>query len=270
MYIDFHTHAFSDKIVEKAMAALTATSDFVPCTDGSLGGLVSKMKETGIDGAVLLPIATKPSQHEVINTWAAEVNNKNGIYSFGSVHPDGEDALEWLDKIREMGLYGIKLHPDYQNFVADDKKAFPIYKKCSEMSMPVLFHAGFDPLSPDFIHGSPESLKNVHEAFPALTMICAHMGGMYRWEQVERLLAGRPGNIYFDLGVTAGEIGEKMLMRIIKKHGADRILLGSDCPWDDPANEIEMVKRLPLSDEEKDLIFYKNAQRLLGISQRTA
>lgn len=265
MYIDFHTHAFSDKIAEKAITGLTATSGFPPCTDGTLSGLIKKMQETGIDGAVVLPIATKPTQHEVLNSWAAEINNKNGIYAFGSVHPDGEDAILWLDRIREMGLYGIKLHPDYQNFVADDKKAFPIYEKCSEMKMPVLFHAGFDPLSPDFIHGSPESLCNIHEAFPDLIMICAHMGGMYRWEQVERLLAGKPGNIYFDLGFTEGEIGEKLLMRIIKKHGAERILLGSDCPWDDPKNELEMVKKLPLTDEEKELIFYKNAKKLLGI-----
>ncbi|MBQ7046660.1 MAG: amidohydrolase [Oscillospiraceae bacterium] len=265
MYIDFHTHAFSDKIVEKAMAGLTATSGFSPCTDGSLGGLIDKMKETGVSGAVLLTIATKPTQHEVINSWAAEVNNKNGIYAFGSVHPDGDDALEWLDKIKEMGLYGIKLHPDYQNFIVDDEKVFPIYEKCSEMKMPVLFHAGYDPLSPDFIHCTPEGLKNVHKAFPDLIMICAHMGGMYRWEQVERHLVGRPGNIYFDLGVVAGEIGEDILMRIIRKHGPKRILLGSDCPWDDPENEIEMVKKLPLSDEEKEYIFYKNAQKLLGI-----
>ena len=88
---------------------------------------------------------------------------------------------------------------------------------------------------------------------------------MYRWDGVERLLAGKSGGIYFDVGFTAGEIGEKQLLRIIKKHGADRILLGSDCPWDDPENEINMIRRLPLSEEEKDMIFYKNALRLLKL-----
>ena len=124
---------------------------------------------------------------------------------------------------------------------------------------------GYDPLSPELIHGTPEGFLKVYESFPKLTMIIAHCGGMYRWDGVERLLAGKSGGIYFDVGFTAGEIGEKQLLRIIKKHGADRILLGSDCPWDDPENEINMIRRLPLSEEEKDMIFYKNALRLLKL-----
>lgn len=265
MYIDFHTHAFADKIVEKAMGNLTATSGLKPCTDGSLKGLKDKMKNSGINAAVVLPIATKPSQQEIINSWAAEINGKDGIYAFGSVHPDAPNALDYLEKIKALGLHGVKLHPDYQNFLVEDEKLFPIYQKCTELSLPVTFHAGYDPLSPDLIHASPQGLLKVCEAFPDMTMILAHLGGMYRWEGVERLIAGKPGNIYLDLAVTAGEIGEKQLMRIISKHGADRILLGSDCPWDDPANEIAMVEKLPLSREEKDMIFYKNAQKLLKI-----
>lgn len=265
MYIDFHTHAFADKIVQKAMNNLTATSGLKPYTDGSLKGLKEKMKSRGVDAAVVLPIATKPSQHDIINNWAAEINGKGGIYAFGSVHPADPDAPEYLEKIKALGLHGIKLHPDYQDFLVDDKSVFPVYKKCAELNLPIIFHAGYDPLSPELIHAAPEGFLKIYEAFPELTMIIAHLGGMYRWDGVERLLAGKPGNIYFDLAFTAGEIGEKQLMRIISKHGADRILLGSDCPWDDPENEIKMVERLPLSREEKELIFYKNAKKLLKI-----
>ncbi len=265
MYIDFHTHAFADKIVKKAMESLTAASGLKPYTDGSLNGLKEKMKSSGVNAAVLLPIATKPSQQEIINSWAAEINGKDGIYSFGSVHPDADDALDYLEKIKATGLHGVKLHPDYQDFFVDDEKAFAIYEKCEELNLPISFHAGFDDISPDLIHGRPEAFLKIHEKFPELTMIIAHLGAMYRWDEVEHYLAGVSGNVYFDLAFTAGEIGEKQLMRIISKHGADRILLASDCPWDDPRNEIEMVKRLPLSKTEKEMIFYKNALQILKI-----
>lgn len=264
MIIDFHTHAFSEKIVKKAMEGLTATSGLKPYTDGTISGLLEHMNKTGVDVSVVLPIATKPSQQNVINNWAAEIKSDR-IYPFGSVHPDAEDTVEMLDKIKALGLFGVKLHPDYQNFSPDDKKAYPIYERCQQLELPIVFHAGYDPLSPDNIHGTTQSFVQVHKCFPRLKMILAHLGGMYRWEQVERYIAGTDGELYLDVSVIAGEIGEDILKRIISKHGTDRILMASDCPWDSPANEIKMINKLNLTESEKELIFYKNAARLLKL-----
>ena len=100
---------------------------------------------------------------------------------------------------------------------------------------------------------------------PEMTMILAHGGGMRDWDNVEKYLAGKDGNLYFDVSVIAKEIPRDQLLRIIRTHGADRILFGSDCPWDLPSNEINMIEELPLSDEEKEMIFYKNAQKILKI-----
>ena len=264
MIIDFHTHAFSDKIVEKAMSSLVDTSGIKPYTDGSVKGLLKHMDKCGVDKSVILPIATKPAQQKIINSWANEIMSDR-IYPFGSVHPDAEDICEELERIKELGLYGVKLHPDYQNFMAGDEKAYPIYEKCSQLGLPIVFHAGYDPLSPDKVHGKPKAFAQVHKDFPKLTMILAHLGGMYRWEQVERYIAGVEGEVYLDVSFTAGEIGKKILSRIIEKHGADRILMASDCPWDSPANEIKMINELDISDEDKQKILYKNAAKLLKI-----
>lgn len=265
MIIDFHTHAFSDKIVEKAMSSLTGTSGIKPYTDGSLSGLLIHMDKCGVDKSVILPIATKPSQQKIINAWAAEIMSER-ICPFGSVHPDADDACIELENIKKLGLYGVKLHPDYQNFMADDEKVYPIYEKCVQLSLPIVFHAGYDPLSPDKIHGKPKAFAKVHRDFPQLKMILAHLGGMYRWEQVERYIAGTDGEVYLDVSFTAGEIGRKILERIISKHGTDRILMASDCPWDSPENEIKMINSLDIPESDKQKIFYKNAAGLLGIS----
>lgn len=264
MIIDVHTHAFSEKIAAKAMASLAATAGKAPCTDGTVKGVLDCMDRLGVDKSVVLTIATKPTQHKIVNNWATEIKSER-ILPFGSVHPDGEDALETLEYIKKSGLYGIKLHPDYQNFFADDPKAYPIYDLCSQLELPVIFHAGFDPLCPEVVHGTPMAYSKIHREFPGLKMILAHLGGMYRWEQVERHIAGLDGEIYLDTAFTAGEIGSSILDRIIKKHGTDRILMASDCPWDDPANEIKMIQQLNIPDSDKDKLLYKNAVRLLGI-----
>lgn len=264
MIIDFHTHAFSEIIVKKAMGLLADTSDLEPVTDGTVKGLCEHMDKSGVDISVVLPIATKPTQHKIINDWAASIRSER-IYPFGTVHPFGDDTMETIERIKSLGLYGIKLHPDYQGFFANDKRAYPVYDLCSQLDIPITFHAGFDPLCPDTIHGSPEMFEQIHKDFPKLTMILAHMGGMYRWDMVEKHIAGTDGNIYLDTAVVANEIGINPLNRIINKHGADRILMASDCPWDDPLNEIHMIENLDIPENDKEKILYKNACRLLNI-----
>ena len=140
---------------------------------------------------------------------------------------------------------------------------FPIYEKCAELKLPVIFHAGFDVLSPDCIHCTPQMSAEVLGKFPDLTVILAHLGGNELWDDVEKYLVGK--NVYFDTAFIDGHISDEQLLRIIRSHGADKILLASDCPWHTPALEIRFVESLDLSEEEKELIYYKNAGRLLGL-----
>ena len=100
-----------------------------------------------------------------------------------------------------------------------------------------------------------------------MTVVAAHLGGMNLWDDVLRHIAGKYDNLYMDVGVVARYIEDDILLKIIRQQGAEKVLFGSDCPWDDPANEIAMINRLPLSNEEKGLIFHKNAERLLGIER---
>ena len=116
MVIDFHTHIFPDKIAAKSIAHLEEASGIMAATDGTLQGLLNSMEKNNVDLSVILPVVTKPSQFETVNQFAAEVNRKyNGkLISFGGIHPDSEDYKAELDKIKELGLIGIMLHPDYQ------------------------------------------------------------------------------------------------------------------------------------------------------------
>lgn len=269
MVIDFHTHAFADKIAARAIERTEDTlmkSDYPfkepALTDGTADDLMKKMNEWGVDKAVVLPIATKPSQQKIINDWAHDKMSERLIF-FGTVHPEAEDVFDELERIKRLGLRGIKLHPDYQGFFADEERMYPIYRKCAELGLPVIFHAGYDVLSPDCVHGTPERFASVNDAVPEMTMILAHMGGNEMWDEVERLLVGR--DIYFDTSFAANHISDAQAERIIKNHGADKILFASDCPWQSSKVNADFVNRLHLTDDEKKKIFYLNAEYILEI-----
>ncbi|NLT08363.1 MAG: amidohydrolase [Ruminococcus sp.] len=264
-YIDFHTHAFTDALAERAMSVLSDKSGISPLTDGTVRDLRRVMAERDISAAVILPIATKPSQQTGINNWAAGVKEE-GIICFGSVHPEAEDRAEEVQRIKALGLRGIKFHPEYQQFSPDDEGMFPVYEKMAELGLIAVFHGGWDPYGDGDVKAVPESFAVLAETFPELKIVAAHMGGLMLWEDSERYLAGKYPNLWFDTGVVARYLDDEAMLRLVKKQGAERVLFGSDCPWDDPLNEIALIERLPLSQYEKEKIFFRNAEELLGLN----
>lgn len=264
MYIDFHVHAFTDSLAERAMAKLTGVADFPPYTNGTEADTRAKLSEWGIDYGVLLPIATKPTQQTNINNWAAEINHGE-LICFGSVHPYAEDAAAEVERIKALGLKGVKIHPDYQGVYLFDKAWDRVFDKCGELDLPVTIHMGYDPVSPLQRHAMPYDLAEAARRFPKTKFIGAHMGGMYSWESVMQYLAGAE-NVWLDTAFTAGMIDEKQCCDIIKVHGIRRILFASDLPWHPSYMEKEMIEGLPLSAEEKEMIFWKNAAKLLDLN----
>lgn len=264
MIIDSHTHVFPDMLAERAIAKLSGNSGLVPSTDGTVSGLVEGLDKNGIDRAVVLNIATKPMQDIKVNDFVLDTAKKYGdkLIVFGSVHPFSECAESELVRLKESGIKGIKLHPEYQRFKADDEAVFGIYSLITELGLIVTFHAGFDIAYPDSDYASPIRLAKVLDRFPDMRVILAHMGGMNKWKEVEDSIAGR--DCCLDTAMCAGYIDDETLIRLIEKHGADKILFATDTPWNNWADSIAMIERLPLSREEKEMIYYKNIERIIG------
>ncbi|MCD8095493.1 MAG: amidohydrolase family protein [Ruminococcus sp.] len=263
MIIDFHTHAFNPKIAQRAMETLTQKSGLEPYTDGTLNSLVNRMDEWGVNVSVMLSIATKPTQQTVINDWAAQVDKSNErIIAFGSVHPNAADCLDEVLRIKRLGLHGIKLHPDFQGFMADDPSLDELYDLLEQIGLPLILHSGFDFSSPNLLHCTPFRAANLIKKHPKLKAIFAHLGANYCWEEVLELLAGADGEVYFDTAYTL-DCPDELMAEIIRRHGADRILLGSDCPWESTQKIIEKLLRLDLTDDELEKILGKNAEQLL-------
>jgi predicted TIM-barrel fold metal-dependent hydrolase len=267
LVIDFHTHSFPDELAAKAIPALAEKAGIPAMLNGTVKGLDRSMKDNGIACSVILNIATKPSQTEKVNSWAAQIqkDNKN-IISFGSIHPLYENWREELKRIKELGLKGIKFHPEYQEFYVDDKSMFPIYELALELGLVIVFHAGEDlGFAPPY-HCTPDRLDNVLRHFSGGKIIAAHMGGYNYWDQVENYLAGK--DIYFDTSYAVGIMDNEQAKRIILNHGYKKILFGTDSPWKDQGWSVKRIKELCLEPEIEEAIFCKNAMELLGVSVR--
>lgn len=263
MVIDFHTHIFPDKIAQKTIEILSERSKLKAHTDGTLNGLIQSMEACGVDYSVVLPIATKPSQADTINTYAAQITEKKGIISFGSVHPFSENWRAELDRISSLGLKGIKLHPDYQDFFIDDERIFPVIEYANRLGLIIVFHSGVDIGLPGDVRCPPCKARKMIDAVGGGKLVFAHTGGFRLWSEAEEFLAGQ--DIYFDISCTLSELSNKGFLSIIKAHGADKCLFGTDSPWSSQSDDINVLKNTGLSTSELEDILYNNAAKLLEI-----
>lgn len=271
MIIDFHTHIFPDSIAEKTVSSLAEKSGNTPYGDGSLAKTIESMKNNCIDYSVTLPVVTKPSQFNSILKFAIKCNEYENLIAFGGIHPDDTEFETHLMQIKESGLKGVKLHPDYQGTFIDDSKYINIIKTCIDLDLIVVIHAGFDEGFPETVHCTPERALNMikqvyNDKKPdKYHIVLAHGGGNRMFDEVEKFICCQP--VYLDLSYILSYISIDQLLRIINKHGINNILFATDFPWSNPAEDISFLKSLPLSEEEKEYIFSKNALKALKMSQ---
>lgn len=268
MTIDFHTHIFPDKMASGTVEFLKKQSfengyPIENCCEATLRGLLRWMETTGVDISVVLPIATKVSHFESMNRFATEVNRQKNVISFGAIHPEDDDYKEHLKQIKDMGLKGIKLHPYFQNVKIDDIKFIKVVEEAVKNDLIVSIHAGLDS-GYKTVMAEPKTTTALVKNVDCSKVVLAHMGSCMLWDDVEEYLVGK--NVNFDTSYCLPIIKDKkQFERIVKNHGSERILFGSDCPWTNAAEEIKMINSLDLTQEEKQNIFEKNARKLLGI-----
>lgn len=260
---DAHTHAFPSKLAARAVGTMSEKAELPYWHDGSFKGLCEYEKKGGACGFLILPIATKPSQAYTVNTWAAK---KAGgcVYAFGSVHPESENLEAELDYVVSLKMKGIKLHPEYQDFFADEERMFPFYKAIFDRGLMIYFHAGADLGFPPPIRGDAERISRVCDAFPDSTIIAAHMGGFLQGDEVKKHLIGRE-NVWFDTSFAAECMTLREIAELTRMHGAKRVMFGTDAPWTVFENTKNALLESGLTDGELADVFYNNAAELLGL-----
>lgn len=270
MYIDFHTHIFPDKVAAAAIPKLASLIHLTPSTNGTAKDLCRSMEEAGISISINLPPVTTVHQFESILRFTAELNETYScvsgpkVLSFAGIHPDCSDINDKLRQIKSLGFPGIKIHPDYQGTCFNDIRYKRILYTASELDLICTTHTGDDPYSPDKVHCTPEMILEVlHDVAPR-KLVLAHMGSNDYYDQAEALLMGQ--DVYLDTAYSIKNMDPVQLVRMIRAHGAHRVLFGSDSPWTFQKEDVNILENLPLTQEEKEFISWRNAARLLKLS----
>lgn len=255
--IDFHVHVFPDKVAEKAVESIGNYYGILMRKKGTIDDLFESGRSAGINKYVVHSSATKVEQVWAINEYMYFLSkNFSNIISFGAIHPDIQDIRNTVENIIKMGLKGIKLHPEFQEFNIDDLRAMKIYEAI-EGKLPVLIHMG------DTFKDSsrPKRLAKVLDTFPNLVVIAAHLGGYSMWDEAEQYLVGR--NLYLDTSSSLFFISPERAANIIRKHGVDKVLFGTDYPMWDHKEELQRFYNIGLEQWENELILRDNALKLL-------
>ncbi len=259
--IDFHAHVFPENIVRKVIDTLQDFYGFKWQGQGTLPDYLRCMEAAQISRSVIFSAATKPEQVRNINDYIAGLVRQypEKFIGFATIHPACESLDEELARIRMLGLKGIKIHPDFQQLQVDSPEMITLFRKIGN-DLPVLIHAG----DGRFQFSNPCRIANLHRLVPELTVIAAHMGGWSEWDNAWESIIGKE-DVYLDISSTIGHVPAEEVRHMVLAHGAEKILFASDYPAVTPAQTVQDVLSLGLTSEEKELIFYKNAERLLAL-----
>ncbi|MBR3956110.1 MAG: amidohydrolase [Clostridia bacterium] len=261
---DIHTHIFPAKIAQKASDNIGRFYDVPMAHDGSAEKLLQMMQENGIAKSLIFSAATTVEQVSHINDFIHTTVQENAdrFVGFFTLHPHmkEEKLADEFNRTVGMGLNGIKLHPDFQNFAIDDECTFPMYELAQQQGIPVVFHAG----DPRHAYSNPHRIANILRLFPHLVVVAAHFGGWGEWEAATQALAGFE-NVLADTSSTRGFTDMDTVRKGLRFFGADRLMFGTDYPMWDAKEELQFIDSLPITQEEKEKILYKNACALLNI-----
>ena len=265
--IDMHTHIFPDKIAAKATVATAEYFDLPepPNYYGSVGELVGALDAAGIDYAMVFSAATTAHQVESINRYIwGEAQKQPKFIPCGTLHAAYENYKEELAWMREHGIFGVKIHPEFQHFVLDDERLFPMYEEMERNDMFLIAHMG----DPRVMVSGPHRMIPIATTFPKLRCISAHLGNWGDWD-IEKIrpLATLP-NMYTDISSSFSYVEDKEpLYGILAEYDPTHVFYGSDYPIWSPIKELEKAKALHLDEAFLEDIFFNNFARFYHYRQ---
>ncbi len=273
--IDVHVHLYPDALAPKVTPALAARFGNPPAFDGSVDGCRANAEQAGLIASINVPVATAPHQVAHTNMWAKAVNDsarevKRGVapqvFSLAALHPASENRAAVLAQLAADGFAGVKFHPEYQRFRFNDPNMDEVWETMSALRLVAFLHAGGERVFQPPFHSTPTEILGLHRRFPALRIVAAHLGGFSMWDEAEAVLCGE--DVWLDLSHTFYWMDDAQILRMIRKHGARRILFGTDAPWQGPGKVLAALKRLPLAADEFAAICAANACELFKLPVR--
>ena len=213
---------------------------------------------------------------------------------------DPEAAADELERaVTKLGFKGAMIHGHTQGSFLDEKKYWVIFERAEALKVPIYLHPTLP--HPDamkaYFQGYEELARagwgfavdtschflrivfaGVFDAYPELKIILGHLGeglpfAMHRLDDHTGRAAARRGlrrtplqylkdNL---LVTTSGNWYEPAFLCTLLALGADNILFAIDWPYEPNTAGMEFLKKLSISDLDREKIAHLNAERILRL-----
>ena len=211
------------------------------------------------------------SNDEVADFAAA---NPDVAIAFASLDPHrGAEAVREARRLVSSGrVRGLKLHPPLQEFVPNDRMAYPLYEVFAEARLPVLFHTGHSGIGTGMPggggvrlkYGHPMPIDDVAVDFPEMPIILAHPS--FPWQDEAISICLHKPTVYIDLSGWSPKYFPPQLVQYANTQLKHKVLFGSDYPFLTPDRWMADLDKTAIRDEVKPLILRDNAVKLFGLS----
>lgn len=270
--IDFHMHlmneqTFADGLKKLMDRAYPGNWSAYVSRYSTADQLIGLLDESNIDYAVFLAEYSPGVSHLYTNEELSEMCRQSPRFiPFANINPhfmpDLVKTFEYC--VQNLGCRGIKLLPSYQNWYPLEPRMYKLYDAAQEMQIPLSFHTGSSVFSGTRLrYSDPIFLDDIAVDFPRLTIVQAHSGRGFFYDRAF-FLARLHENIYMEIS----GLPPKNLLKYFPdfEKNADKIIFGTDWPSTGALKQIiESISALPLAQETKEKIFWKNAARVLNL-----
>jgi uncharacterized protein len=222
------------------------------------------MDGAGIDHAMCLAVAAVARTVERTNEFIGSIE-RDRFTPFGTVHPELPIEVN-LRSLADNGIRGVKLHPLFQELSLADPRVLDLLRALAEADVTIITHAGAGGDAAANDRGTPANLRAALDAVPDLRLIACHFGGYHQLDDAEELVVGSTAYLETSWPPRLGDLDRDRIRSLVRRHGADRVVFGSDWPMADPAAELAAVRDLGLEPHEVDAILGNTLAGILGLT----
>ncbi len=199
-------------------------------------------------------------------------DNADIAIAFCSINPHrGRSGVDEAKRLIASGaVRGLKLHPPVQEFVPNDRLAYPLYEVFAEAKLPVLFHTGHSGIGTGMRggggirlkYGNPMPIDDVAVDFPEMPIIMAHPS--FPWQDEAISICMHKPTVYIDLSGWSPKYFSPTLIQYANTVLKHKVLFGSDYPWITPDRWMTDFAAIGIRDDVRPLIMKENAAKLFG------
>lgn len=214
--------------------------------------------------------------------WVADaLKNEPNLVGFGTVNFDKNNLKDQVKKIKDLGLYGIKIHPAAQEVKIDSPQLFEVYEEAEKQGLFISFHTG--------LHWHRISdyqmllFDEVAYNFPKLRFSMEHIGGYSFFREALLIMNNNSRceipHVYAgwtsiametdEMGNTrqgAWSLTDDDLCTLVHQAGYKTSIFGLDTPYkgiEQTQQAIDRIKNLTITEEAKRGILGENLKRIL-------